>query len=584
MIPREYIDELRQRCDIVEVVQSYVQLRGHGRTQTGLCPFHNEKTPSFVVYPETQSFYCFGCGAGGDIINFIKRINNVSYVEAVKILASRAGMPMPEEDDRTGRLRTRILGANKDAARFFFASLNTDAGRPARGYWRGRGLADATIRRFGLGYAPDSFDALREHMKRLGYTEEELVEAGLLRRSQKGGTFDFFRHRCMIPIFDLRGNVVAFSGRKLDPEQPGGKYVNSPETLVYKKSRTLFALNFARRSNSRRYILCEGNLDAISLHQAGFTTAVAGCGTALTDEQVKLLSQYADELVLCFDSDEAGQKATRRAIALLNASTMKVSVLKVPDAKDPDEYIKKFGAENFGRLLDGSAGAIAYELAEAKARYDVATADGRLGYLRDAIGILAGRVTPTERDVYAGRIAEETNVERASVLTQLNAAARTRARRETREREKSLLQEGAAGRIHVPYAKGGPSALGVAFAEQQLVAAILKNPAYIRTAAPRVQAENFVDAGMGRAFALLCEKYAGGEEIDLTALSADLPDETMALLSQVLARNYDVGVSGEDVEMYLSRIENSRPFSSTAAQRTPEELAAYIESLKEKKA
>ena len=223
MIPRDYITELVQRSDIVDVVQSYVQLRHRGRTHTGLCPFHNEKTPSFVVYPETQSFYCFGCGAGGDVITFIKKINNVDYIEAVKFLAGRAGMALPEEDDQTGRLRSRIISINKDAARFYFSRLNSDAGRVGRAYWRGRGLSDATIKRFGLGYAPDSFRETRDHLKSLGYTEDELLAAGLIKRSEKGGTFDFFRHRVMIPIFDLRGNVIAFSGRKLDPEQPGGK-------------------------------------------------------------------------------------------------------------------------------------------------------------------------------------------------------------------------------------------------------------------------------------------------------------------------------------------------------------------------
>ena len=584
MIPREYITELVQRSDITDVVESYVQLRRRGRTHTGLCPFHNEKTPSFVVYPETQSFYCFGCGAGGDVINFIKRINNVDYLEAVKFLAGRAGMPLPEEDDQTGRMRMRILAANKDAARFFFSSLNSDAGRNARAYWRGRGLSDDTIRRFGLGYAPDSFQATRDHLKHLGYTEEELLAAGLIKRSEKGSTFDFFRGRVMIPIFDLRGNVIAFSGRKLDPEQPGGKYVNSPETMAYKKSRTLFALNFAKKSAERRYLLCEGNLDAISMHQAGFPTAVAGCGTALTAEQVKLLSEYADEVVLCYDSDEAGQKATKRAIELLSASPLKVSVLKLPDAKDPDEFIKKFGADRFKKLLDGSNNAIEYELAQAKARYDIATADGRLGYLRDAINVLAGRITPTERDVYTGRLAEETNVEKSAILAQLDGAVRARSRRAAKERERALLNEGAGGHIRVPYSQGGQKALGVAFAEQQIVAAILKNPAFLRIIQPRLRADTFLDAGMGRAYALLCEKNARGEYLDLSAISEELPDETISIISRVLAQNYDVGIGERDVEMYLERIESSRPVSSTAAERSPEELAAYLQTLKLKKA
>ena len=569
MIPRDYITELVQRSDIVDVVQSYVQLRHRGRTHTGLCPFHNEKTPSFVVYPETQSFYCFGCGAGGDVITFIKKINNVDYIEAVKFLAGRAGMALPEEDDQTGRLRSRIISINKDAARFDFSRLNSDAGRVGRAYWRGRGLSDATIKRFGLGYAPDSFRETRDHLKSLGYTEDELLAAGLIKRSEKGGTFDFFRHRVMIPIFDLRGNVIAFSGRKLDPEQPGGKYVNSPETLVYKKSRTLFALNFAKKSQTRRYILCEGNLDAISMHQAGFTTAVAGCGTALTAEQVKILSEYADEVVLCYDSDEAGQKATRRAISLLSASPLKISVLNIPDAKDPDEFIKKFGAERFEMLLNGSNNAIEYELLQAKGKYDIATPDGRLNYIKDAIGVLAGRITPTERDVYAGRLAEETDVAKPAILNQLDAAIRARGRRAEKERERRLLEEGAGGRINVPYSQGGQKALGVAFAEQQLVAAILKNPDYIRLAAPRVSGGTFLDAGLGRAYTLLCEKGAKGEYLDLSALSEELPEETVSLISRVLAQNYDIGLSAQDVELYLDRIEHSQPVSSTAGEQPP---------------
>lgn len=569
MIPRDYITELVQRSDIVDVVQSYVQLRHRGRTHTGLCPFHNEKTPSFVVYPETQSFYCFGCGAGGDVITFIKKINNVDYIEAVKFLAGRAGMALPEEDDQTGRLRSRIISINKDAARFYFSRLNSDAGRVGRAYWRGRGLSDATIKRFGLGYAPDSFRETRDHLKSLGYTEDELLAAGLIKRSEKGGTFDFFRHRVMIPIFDLRGNVIAFSGRKLDPEQPGGKYVNSPETLVYKKSRTLFALNFAKKSQTRRYILCEGNLDAISMHQAGFTTAVAGCGTALTAEQVKILSEYADEVVLCYDSDEAGQKATRRAISLLSASPLKISVLNIPDAKDPDEFIKKFGAERFEMLLNGSNNAIEYELLQAKGKYDIATPDGRLNYIKDAIGVLAGRITPTERDVYAGRLAEETDVAKPAILNQLDAAIRARGRRAEKERERRLLEEGAGGRINVPYSQGGQKALGVAFAEQQLVAAILKNPDYIRLAAPRVSGGTFLDAGLGRAYTLLCEKGAKGEYLDLSALSEELPEETVSLISRVLAQNYDIGLSAQDVELYLDRIEHSQPVSSTALPPPP---------------
>lgn len=589
MIPREYIEELIQRSDIVDVVQSYVQLRHHGRTHTGLCPFHSEKTPSFVVYPETQSFYCFGCGAGGDVISFVKKINNVDYVEAVKTLAARAGMPLPQENDDTGRLRSRVISINKDAARFFVECLQSDEGRDARRYWvEKRGLSPRVITRFGLGYSPDSFNRLRDHLRRLGYSEEEMLASGVVRKSEKGTLFDMFRGRAMIPIIDLRGNVIAFSGRDFTSEKPPRKYVNSPETLVYKKSRTLFALNFAKKSAVRRYILCEGNLDAISMHQAGFDTAVAGCGTALTPEQVKLLTEYAEEVVLAYDSDEAGQKATARAINLFAGTGVKVSVLNIPDAKDPDEYIKKFGAERFGMLLAGASNAIEYELMKAKARYDLAAPDGRVGYLKDAVGVLANRMSPTERDVYAGRLAEETDVSKAAILNQLDAAIRARARRAEKEREKAMLNEGAAGRVKVSYTQGGQKALGVAFAEQQIVAVMLKKPELIEMMRPRLHPESFLDAGMGRACALLLEKSAAGEHADLAALSGELPDETMSLIGRVLAQNHDAGFSQQDAELFLQRLENSLPLSSRAAQIAPDELAGYFsdlgEKLKQKKA
>lgn len=571
-----------QRNDVVDVVQGYVQLRHRGRTHTGLCPFHNEKTPSFVVYPETQSFYCFGCGAGGDAITFIKRINNVDYIEAVKTLAARVGMPLPDEDDKTGRLRSRVLSINKDMARFYYERMNSEAGKIARSYWRGRGLTDATIRRFGLGYAPDSFRETREHLMRLGYTEEELLEAGTIKRSEKGSTFDFFRHRAMIPIFDLRGNVIAFSGRKLDPEQPGGKYVNSPETIAYKKSRTLFALNFAKKSASKRYILCEGNLDAIAMHQAGFDTAVAGCGTALTADQVKLLSEYATEVVLCFDSDEPGQKATARAIQLFASSPIKVTVLSIKDAKDPDEYIQKFGAERFAMLLNGASNAIEYNLLNAKTKYDLSTADGRVAYLKEATGLLAGHMTPTERDVYAGRLAEETDVGKQAVLTQITAAARSRERYAAKERERRLLEEGAGGRIHVPYTQGGQKALGVAFAEQQLIGAILKENTYLRLAQAQLKPEQLISADMAKVYALLLKH--SGEYVDLSTLGEELPDETISLLSRILAQNYDMALSEQDVKLYIDRIVNSVPESAHAAERSPDELAAYLGRLRDKKA
>ena len=584
MIPREYIDEVVRRSDITEVVSSYVQLRHRGRTHTGLCPFHSEKTPSFVVYPETQSFYCFGCGAGGDVITFVRKINNLDYVEAVKMLAGRAGMPMPEEDDKAGRLRSRVLAINKEAARFFYEQLNAenDDARAARAYWRGRGLSDSTIRRFGLGFSPNDFGALRRHLRTRGYTEEEMLASGLQKRSEKGNVYDVFRGRVMTPIFDLRGNVIAFGGRVLGDEKP--KYINSPETLVYKKSKAMFALNIAKKSASRRYILCEGYMDVISLHQAGFDTAVAACGTALTPDQVRLLGEYADEVVLCYDSDEAGQKATARSLGLFAESPVKVSVLNIPGAKDPDEFIKKYGRERFEALLNGTSNAIEYKLAKVREKYDLARSADRVEYIKDAIRLLAGRLTPTEREVYAGRLAEETDVAKANVMAQLEAAVRANQRRAQRQREKELLNTGAGADIKLPYnVPGGEKALGVASAEQQLVAALIRDPSLIPMAESRVKPEQFLMEDMAAAYAAVLEAKRQGHLPDLATLASALPEETVSRLSLLLARNYDVGLGRRDVEMYLDRLEQSVPQSSKAGGMTGEELEEYMERLRRKK-
>lgn len=584
MIPREYIDEVVRRSDITEVVSSYVQLRHRGRTHTGLCPFHSEKTPSFVVYPETQSFYCFGCGAGGDVITFVRKINNLDYVEAVKMLAGRAGMPMPEEDDKAGRLRSRVLDINKEAARFFYEQLNAENNdaRAARAYWRGRGLSDSTIRRFGLGFSPNDFGALRRHLRTRGYTEEEMLASGLQKRSEKGNVYDVFRGRVMTPIFDLRGNVIAFGGRVLGDEKP--KYINSPETLVYKKSKAMFALNIAKKSASRRYILCEGYMDVISLHQAGFDTAVAACGTALTPDQVRLLGEYADEVVLCYDSDEAGQKATARSLGLFAESPVKVSVLNIPGAKDPDEFIKKYGRERFEALLNGTSNAIEYKLAKVREKYDLARPADRVEYIKDAIRLLAGRLTPTEREVYAGRLAEETDVAKANVMAQLEAAVRANQRRAQRQREKELLNTGAGADIKLPYnVPGGEKALGVASAEQQLVAALIRDPSLIPMAESRVKPEQFLMEDMAAAYAAVLEAKRQGHLPDLATLASALPEETVSRLSLLLARNYDVGLGRRDVEMYLDRLEQSVPQSSKAGGMTGEELEEYMERLRRKK-
>ena len=584
MIPQDYIQEVVRRNDIEDVVQSYVQLRRRGRTCTGLCPFHTEKTPSFVVYPETQSFYCFGCGAGGDVITFIKKISNLEYVEAVKLLASRAGMPMPNEEDKAGEMRRKVLAINRDAARYFYDQLNkpTPEAALAREYWRKRrGLSDDTIRRFGLGYAPDSYSDLLHYLKGRGYNEEELLESGLVRRSEKGNLYNLFRHRMITPIIDLRGNVIAFGGRVLDDSKP--KYINSPETVVYKKSRTLFALNIAKRSTSRRYILCEGYMDVISMHQAGFDTAVCACGTALTPEQVKLIGEYADEVILSYDSDEAGQKAAARSLELFAPSPARVSVLNIPGAKDPDEFIKKFGRDRFEMLLNGTANATEFKLAKIRAKYDIATDKGRLDYIKEALALLAGHISPTEREVYAGRLAEETGISRGAIQTQLQGAVRRAEQTARRRRQQQLAGEGVAASIKVPYDLGGSKALGLANAEQQLVAAMLKDPAVIRKVRAKITPGEFLLPEMQQVCSAIFALDSQGAAVSLSALGAVLSEQDLAQLAQLLARNADLNLTDQDIEMFLTRIRKSLPKSSKAGSMSADELQNYLQSLQKEK-
>lgn len=581
MIPQTYIQELIARTNIEELIGSYTQLKRAGRTYKGLCPFHSEKTPSFIVYPDNQSFYCFGCGAGGDAITFVKKINNLDYVEAVKFLAGRAGMKLPEEDDAQGRLRSRVNALNRDAARFYFERMNSDKGLQARKYWRGRGLSDSTIRRFGLGYAPDSFRETFVHLKSKGYTEEELLASGIAKKSEKGNLYDVFRNRVMIPIFDVRGNVIAFGGRNLGDEKP--KYINSPETLVYKKSHTIFALNLAKKSTSKRYILCEGYLDVISLHQAGFDTAVAACGTALTSEQVRMLSDYAEEVVLCYDSDEAGQKATARAMQLFESSNVKVTVLTLPNEKDPDEFIKRRGAAAFEQLIEGAGNTLEYKMNKFKGKYDLRQPDGQVNYLKDCIELLALAATPTEQDVYAGRLSKEFGVEKRNILSQLENVSRINGRRRQRQIQRDLLKEGAAASIRLPVGISGEQALGVAMAQQQLIAALLKQPELLAMVKGKIDAESFLQPELKEAFAIILQREQDQFPFDLPTLSGELSEASMALLSKILAQNYEMRFTGEDIQLYLDRIQAGQTTSKAAAQMEPDQLAEYFQRIKQRK-
>ncbi|MBO7275376.1 MAG: DNA primase, partial [Clostridia bacterium] len=417
MIPRAFIDELIDRCNIVDVVSSYVKLKKAGANYLGLCPFHNEKTPSFTVSPEKQLYKCFGCGAGGNVIGFVMQIENLEFIDAVKKLADRCGMTVPESDDPSFSIRKRVLEANVAAARFFRSNLSTEKGKKAAEYLIRRGLSTKIVQTFGIGYATDGWFELTNELTRQGFTRAELEAARLSGKGKNGGFFDFFRDRVMFPIINERGEVIAFSGRVLTSGAEGRKYINTPDTPAYNKSRALYGIHIAKRTKEDFMILVEGNMDVVALHQAGFDNAIATCGTALTPHQAQIIRKTVAKVVVCFDQDDAGKKATDRAIDILSQADIEVRVLRLPPVRgargeilvdangkplkdDPDSFIRRNGADAFRQLLQKPPSDTEYKLSSIKSAFDLKTDDGRIGYLKEAAKYLAGITSDIEREIH----------------------------------------------------------------------------------------------------------------------------------------------------------------------------------------
>lgn len=526
-----FLQELKMKTDIEDVISTYVTLKRRGATLVGLCPFHNEKTPSFTVYPATQSFYCFGCGAGGDAITFLKKIENLDYLDAVKTLAQRAGLQMPQEgfDDSLSKRRRRILEMNREAARFYHSVLLSLEGKVGYDYYIGRALSAATINHFGLGFAPNQWDALLKHMRAKGYQPAELVDAGLARKGQKG-YYDNFRNRVMTPIIDVRGNVIAFGGRVLDDSKP--KYINTGDTLVYKKTNELFALNFAKDSKEDALILCEGYMDVIAMHQAGFTNAVAGCGTALTTEQVRLISRYAKEVILTYDADEAGQKALQKAMTLFDQTDVKVRIPALVGGKDPDEIIRTYGRDKFKGMLEGASNETEFRLLALRRQYNLATTQGKIDFIGGALQILA-TLPPVEQDLYVSRLSEELGVERQNMKVQLqDLVARQGNRREKREFNR-IVQENMRKTARETMATD--ASLRKLRAEDRLISLLLRYPDCSRLCKdfdPQWLTPGFAQ----RVFTLILQRLENGDGTELMDLRDRLTDDEMGRLSGIIAR------------------------------------------------
>ena len=570
-----FLTELTERNDIVDVVSGYVRLgKKSGSNMFGLCPFHSEKTPSFSVSPDKQIYHCFGCGKGGGVINFIMEIENLSFPEAVEFLAKRAGMPMPEEEnDRESRKRSRMLALNRDAARFFYAQLSTAQGGAARDYMAKRRIGPATAKNFGIGFAPDTWDSLEKAMREKGYTDFEMFDAGLVRKGKKGGYYDTFRNRLMFPVIDVRGNVIGFSGRILGDGEP--KYMNSPETLVFNKSRNLFALNLAKKSKSGYIILSEGNIDVVSLHQAGFDSAVASLGTSLTPEQARLISRYTNQVIIAYDNDGAGIKAAQRAIGILEKLDLKVKVLRMSGAKDPDEFIKLKGADAFRNLLEASENQIDYRLRAVTDKYDLSVDEQKVEFLKEASDLVARLPGSVERQVYAMRVASMSGVSADAVTKEVErrrkklvTQARGSEERQQSRPERQLQPEDKALRYEDPSS---------AAAEEGIIRLLYLDPALAKSAALPAP-EEFSSPALGHIYSVLRDKIERGETPSTATLGGALTGQEMSLLVSLLQKPELLSRGDRALADYIKRIRERREQG-----RQVSDLRALADKLRETK-
>ena len=584
MLPELFIQQLKQSCDMERIVSGYLPLKKKWRYLVGLCPFHSEKSPSFYVYPQNQSFYCFGCGAGGDVITFIRRIENLEYMEAVKLLADRCGLELPMDSDQSdarSMLKKRVLEINRESARFFHSCLMSEQGRQAYEYLISRGRDRKTIRHFGLGYAPAGWDGLLNHLRAKGFSDNDMLEANVVTKG-KYGPHDRFSNRVIFPIIDLRGNVVAFGGRALDDK--GAKYLNSSDTPVFKKSKTLFALNFAKTSKRPGLILAEGYMDVIAIHQAGFDNAVATLGTALTEEQARLISQYAERVVLAYDSDGPGQAATKMAMNIFDEVGVKVSVLSMTGAKDPDEFIKKYGTERFAMLLDNSRNPVEFELSKLRTTHDTAQADGKVGYLKEACKLFAGIRNPVEREVYITQTANELAISPQAIKAQIeNLDKRESYRQRKQQRADTNIYIGrmAAAKDDLQRRTN----LRYAMAEEGVLFCLMKNPDSYPQVSSRVSEQDFVTDINRQLYLALSQRLEQGQTVEMIDLSSQLSPELMGRISAIMATAPSQRCDEQTLGDYIARLIEHRSVKTEreVAQMDDNDLGEYVKQLAAKK-
>ena len=576
--PEAFIDELVQRNPIEDVVGQYVNLRRSGANLFGLCPFHGEKTASFSVSPDKGIYYCFGCHKGGGVINFQMEVEGLSYPDAVRSLAKRVGMEVPEDEQYQSRYRQqeRLWALHKEAARFFHSQLYAPVGKQALEYALGRGMSKSILTTFGVGYAPDSWDSMVKAMRAKGYTDEELKESGLVTVSQKNGNlFDRFRDRLMFPIIDVRGNVIAFGGRIIKNDPNAAKYLNSPETLIFNKRKNLFGLNLAKKSKQGSLILVEGNIDVVALHQYGFDNAVASLGTSLTEEQAALMTRYADQVILIYDGDNAGQNATKRAIPILEKAGLQVKVLQIKDAKDPDEFLKKFGADRFKLLLEDSSNRVEYQLNAIRQKYDLREDEQKVKYLQESAELICSLSSAVQREVYGNRVAEAAKISVDAMKHEIDRAFKRRLYQQKKKQEKIDLAPAAA--LQPKSRSIRYDNMKSAMAEESVIALILRDPALLDQT-QKLTAEAFSSGLLGRVFDQLQRRHKAGMDVSVAVLE-DLTQEEMSHITGIIQRQQ--GPVSE--QAFTDCVHTILAEHQVTSVSTEDDLLTYQKKLKERK-
>ena len=580
-LPENFLYQLKQNNPIESVISSYLKVIRRGRNNICLCPFHSEKTPSFTIFSDTQSFYCFGCGAGGDVITFIMKMENLEYFEAVKFLAEKCGMTLPEDafDKDISAVKSRTLEINRAAAKFYYNILTKEkCGEKGRRYFSQRMIQPNTINKYGLGYAPDDWYMLSRSLKQQGYSEEELITANLCGRGKNGGLYDLFRDRVMFPIIDLRGNVIAFGGRVIDSEGP--KYINSSDTPVFKKSRNLFSLNFAKKDDKKQLILAEGYMDVISINQAGFENVIATLGTALTQEQARLMSQYADEVIIAYDSDGAGQAATHKAINLLSEVGVNTRIIKMDGAKDPDEYIKKFGVMRFKQLLDNSDGAINFELQKCRDGLDIDSDTGKVEYLKRCVNVLADISSPIEREVYISKIAADQKISKDTLIQQVQGIIRKRKSGNIKKEWNEIRL--ITGRSNYNTDKNENSKIYKA--ESGIIYFLVNNPNELEYIKNHITFESFTNEFNRKIFKKVVEEMDKSPDYDIMSIQSELTAEEMGKLIKILTINKQININRSVVDDYINiLLEGTEKSNTNIKELSDDDFLKYTESLKYRK-